>query len=137
LDFLGLGSEQYKSYYIDNKPPPPDLDQVTEVFYEKVGQYYQELLVRPQNSIPWSRVLMQAAKTTYGITQAEVEAVIAWVRSESASPQLQSALDKMNPIRSWVITTTPLTEEALVTLKGGGPGWASRGEPGVYALRGR
>ncbi|KAL6153291.1 hypothetical protein ACJQWK_11661 [Exserohilum turcicum] len=135
LDVLKEGSDQWAKYYIANDPAYPKLDDVTRSFYDAVSKFYAEGRVRPSNRVPWARKIRDAATETYGFTNEEREAVIAWVGSESHSPQLESALGKMNPVQTWVTTTTPLTDEALKALKARGPGWQSKGPSGVYSIQ--
>ena len=136
INILAEGSTQFKAYYLRNKPPPPVLDPVTSAFYDAVSKYYEELKVRPSNIEDWRLQLELAGRQTFGITPEDLQAIRSWTELEFIGPGLRTTIGKINPIQSWVIATTPLSDEALTALKAGAKGWISNGEPGVYTLKG-
>ncbi|KAK7537581.1 hypothetical protein IWX46DRAFT_251666 [Phyllosticta citricarpa] len=135
LKVLEEGSSQYRSYYLDERPPPPMLDPVNQVFYQKIGELYAEAARNPSKLTPWKQELFNAMVHTWGATADDVVAIQSWVALEQVIPELEVALRKLNPVRGWTISTQHCPEELVEILRAGAPGPSSKGPPGVYSIR--
>ncbi|KAK8170488.1 hypothetical protein BC567DRAFT_210281 [Phyllosticta citribraziliensis] len=134
LRLLGEGSKQYRSYYIDGKPPPPTLDSANQVFYQKINEFYTEISRNPNVYPAWKRELFNAMERTWGTVEEDAQAIRVWAAYENMTPELEAALRKVNPVKSWTISTQHCSEELLKTLKAGAAG-PSKGPPGIYTAR--
>ncbi|KAK8195447.1 uncharacterized protein BKA78DRAFT_342277 [Phyllosticta capitalensis] len=136
LRLLGEGSQQYRSYYIDERPPAPRLDPVNQVFYQKIGELYNEAARNPNNFYPWKREIYNAMVRTWGATPEDVRGIHSWVALEQVGPELEGALRKVNPVNgAWTISTQRCSDELVKILKAGGRGPISNGPEGIYTLR--
>ncbi|KAK8157175.1 hypothetical protein IWX90DRAFT_508880 [Phyllosticta citrichinensis] len=134
LRLLGEGSKQYRSYYLEGRPPPPTLDPVNQVFYQKTNEFYTEIARNPNVYPSWKRELYNAMVRAWGVTEEDAEAIRVWAAFENMTPELEEALRKVNPVKSWTISTQHCSEELLEMLKAGAPG-PSKGPPGIYTAR--
>ncbi|KAK7520019.1 hypothetical protein IWZ03DRAFT_127373 [Phyllosticta citriasiana] len=136
IDKLAEGAQQFRKYYIDGRPDPPTISRAMQVFYNQLKEQYEVLSTRPWLEDQYRVALIDASRQMWGLSYDEVVAVEEWVSSGLRNQvNLEAALRKMNPVKTWTITQQNPPTEVLNMLIKAESGIESKGPKGIYTLR--
>ncbi|KAK8181975.1 hypothetical protein HDK77DRAFT_85383 [Phyllosticta capitalensis] len=130
------GAEVFRKYYIDQAPDPPAISRAMNVFYDQLKEQYQVLSKQPALEDQYRKVITDASRQMWGLDFDETVAIENWVASGLRDHvNLEAALRKMNPVKTWTITQQNAPTDVLNMLIKVEPGLDSKGPPGIYTLR--